>query len=192
MRNATEKFEHHGVTVEIHQDEDAHSPQENGDEGLFLVSGHDQFYVMPPGEKGRLDWDEVKERYQKTHWCFSIEAYIHSGVHLSMSHQGNYPDRRWDVSQVGAIFAAKKEWRLSKSAEKSARSYLNAWNQYLSGDVWGYIVGEDTPFGESCWGFYGLEYCKTEARSMAEHVAKRIQKEKGEELRAACSDIVTV
>lgn len=188
-----ETFTHHGLTVEIHQDTDVESPTEFGDAGLFLVSGHRDFYVPEPGEK-RIhdDWETIVERYKKTHWIFPIEAYIHSGVVLAFSQRGNFPDRQWDVSQIGGIFASKKEWRLSASARKAAEGLLNTWNQYLSGDVWGYVVGDDTPFEESCWGFFGLDYCREQAKEIAELVARKLQAEKNEEKRCARADIVTI
>jgi hypothetical protein len=190
--NTYEEFEHKGLTIKIVQDEDAQSPREWGDEGLFLVASHRDFYVPAPGEKRcRETFNAYVEQYGRTHWIFPIEAYIHSGVHLSFSHRGQYPDRRWDVSQVGAIFASKKEWRLSKSARKSAETHLEAWNQYLGGEVCGYII-EGGLTEESCWGFYGVEYCKKEALSMAEHMLKKMGEEKSESERCACADIVTV
>lgn len=186
------EFKHAGVSVKIVQDEDASNPQEEHDKGLFLVASHRDFYVPEPGEKRcRETFNEYVRDYERTHWIFPIEAYIHSGVRLAMSHTGNFPDRQWDVSQVGAIFAAKSEWRLSKSARKAAEGYMEAWNQYLSGDVWGYIIGEETPFEESCWGFYGLDYCEQEAKSIAEYVADKVKNEETEAQRCACADIVT-
>lgn len=110
---------------------------------LFLVSGHLQFYVPMPGERRvRQSFDEYLRDYGKSHWVFPVEAYIHGGVVLAFSQQGNFPDRRWDVSQVGAIFAAKKEWRLRKSAHKAAGAMLDAFNAVLSGDAWAFIVEE--------------------------------------------------
>ena len=152
-------------TAEIIQDDDAQSPADSGDHGLFLVANHRQFCVAAPGEKrAPEDPEEIVERYKKTHWIFGLEAYIHSGVHLSLSGCGNYPDRRWDVSQLGFVFASKKEWRLSAKARLAAESLVGEWNKYLCGDVWGYRV-EDADGKElvACWGFYGLECCKEEA-----------------------------
>lgn len=168
-----EKIDYKGYTIEIQQDDDAQSPAECSDTGLFLVSGHRDFYVMPPGEKSRsLSWAEIESQYAGTHWIFPIEAYIHSGVRLAFSRTGNFPDRQWDVSQVGAIFVAKKEYRLSKSARKVADSLLESWNTYLSGDVWGYVVTSPDGKEDSCWGFYGHEYCLTEAKSLVDSTIK--------------------
>jgi hypothetical protein len=43
-------------------------------------------------------------------------------------------------------------------------SIVEVWNQYLSGDIWGYCIKDSS--GEvldSCFGFYGFDYCKSEA-----------------------------
>lgn len=183
---------HKGVTIEIHQDQDAQSPSEWGDKDLFLVANHRDFYVPEPGEKRITDDAEtLVERWKDTHWIFPLEAYIHSGVVLALSHEGNFPDRQWDVSQLGFVFCSKKEWRLRKSARKAALSLVGEWNEYLSGDVWGYVVDPDGDNEESCWGFYGFDYCVSEAKSMAEHVAKKKAEEAKEVEAMACRDIVT-
>jgi hypothetical protein len=156
-------------TVRIEQDHNAESPAEDQDNGLFIVAGHRDFYVPAPGEKRvAADFQEYVDRYAATHWIIPIEAYIHSGVRLYLS-GGCQIDRQWDVSQVGAVFAAKSEWRLAKSARKAAAAHVEYWNQYLSGDVWGYIVEDEN--GErvaSCWGFFGREDVEAEGRRAAE------------------------
>jgi len=191
--NTVNTFEHKGVSVKIIIDEDAQSPQEDADNGLFLVANHREFYVPEPGQK-RIgdDWETLHARYKKTHWVFPIEAYIHSGVCLAFSHVGNFPDRQWDVSQVGAIFAAKSEWRLSAKARKAAEGLLETWNQYLGGEVYGFVCDDDGLHEDSCWGFYGLEYCEEQARESAERIAKKREQETTEAHRCACADIATV
>ena len=158
-----------GFTYEIVPDDDAQSPQENQDQGLFLVASHRSFSVPEPGQKRPpSDPGELLERYKATHWIFPIEAYIHGGVHLSLSGTGNYPDRQWDVSQLGFVFAAKSEWRSQAAAREAAAGLLETWNQYLSGDVWGYVIKDGDEEVESVWGFYGHDYCEEEAkRAMA-------------------------
>ncbi len=151
----------------IEQDTDAQSPKENGDTNLFIVAKHSQFWVPAPGQKTIPQYaNEVVDEFKKTHWVFPLEAYIHGSVHLSLAGEGNYPDRRWDVSQLGFVFVAKSEWRMNKSARKAALSLIAEWNQYLSGDVWGYIIeDEDGETVDSCWGFYGREVAEEEAKA---------------------------
>jgi len=162
-----------GFTLKIFQDEDAQSPDEWGDDGLFLVAKHRDFFVPPSKNERNFDVQTTIDDHKKTHWVFLLEAYIHSGVSLALAGEGNYPDRRWDVSTLGAVFASKKEWRLRDKARKAALSYIGEWNKYLSGDVWGYEVqleGEDL---DSCWGFYGFEYAKEQAIEALESCVKR-------------------
>ena len=185
---AEKTFKHHGITIEIHHDEDARSPQEDGDNGLFLVGLHRDFFVRPPDYKAKDTWngDALKAEIDaraKTHWIFPLEAYIHGGVALAFGSEGNFPDRRWDVSQLGCIFVAKSEWRLQKKARAAAAGLIETWNQYLSGDVWGYVVDPDGEH-DSCWGFYGLDYCEQQAREMAEHIAATLHRARLERVKA--------
>ncbi|HRZ15236.1 MAG TPA: hypothetical protein P5110_07000 [Candidatus Omnitrophota bacterium] len=105
---------------------------------------------------------EAKE-YCKKYRIFGLEAYIHGGVVLALSHEGNFPDRRWDVSQLGLVFVSKEEWKTRKKARKAAQGLIETWNQYLSGDVYT-IVREDydkekNQINYDCvGGYYGREY----------------------------------
>lgn len=160
----------------IEQDFDAISPSEDADTSLFLVANHRDFYVAEPDETRVPDSaNALVKKYKKTHWIFGLEAYIHSGVVLALSSEGNFPDRQWDVSQLGFVFVSKKECRLSKSsARKAALSLIETWNQYMSGDVWGYIIEDDDGKElDSCWGYHGREYCEKEAKSMLEYYNKK-------------------
>jgi len=217
MRDALHEEKYKGgLTIKIYQDEDARSPDEDGDDGLFLVGYHRDFFVdrkktrynketgrhetIDPGinqgfaqviannaryEDGSI-CEEAREYIKKYH-IFGFEAYIHSGVRLALSYEGNFCDRQWDVSQLGLVFVSKKEWRLKKSARKAALGLIESWNDYLDGNVYGYVVeGPDGEHLDSCWGFSG-DYDKwalPEGRSMAEYHYKEILKKKAEKTKA--------
>jgi len=158
------------MKLRIEPDTDAQSPAEWGNEDLFLIANHRDFFVPPSKSERRFDVQDVIERHEDTHHVFALEAYIHSGVRLALAGEGNFPDRQWDVSRLGVVFAAKSEWKTMAKARDAALSLVNEWNQYLSGDVWGYVVEDDEGNHlESCWGFYGREYCEQEGRSLLEH-----------------------
>lgn len=166
------------LTVRLEQD--TYEEQPEGDSSAFLCAWHNrEFYVAPPGVKGHFDPQAVIDQYKGTHWIFPLDAYIHSGVSLALAGEGgHWPDQQWDVSRnLGAIFCAKKEWRMRKKAEKYARAVVEEWNQYLSGDVWGYIVeDQDGETLESVWGFYGSEYAEKEARAALAYQAEQCDK----------------
>lgn len=112
--------------------------------------------------------------------CFPDSIYIlplflydHSGI--TMNTGGFYC--RWDSGQVGYIYVSsekiKKEGLENKTTEE-VLEYLNnevvIYDQFLTGDVWGYVIeDEDGDHIDSCWGFYGREYCEEEAQAALEY-----------------------
>ncbi len=64
---------------------------------------------------------------------------------------------------------------------KRARQACDAYTQWCNGDVYGYQVerittcahcgGESKESLDSCWGFYGLDYCRSEANNVLGHPA---------------------
>jgi len=191
-------------TLKIERDDFSQSPDQWGNTDIFLVYDHRQFDVRREGfhpnaifdhlqAKEWIDkhkpetinesletesyFEDINGNYEE-YWIFGVDAYIHSGVHLSLSNTKDYPDRRWDVSTTGYILADKKEFKNEEMARNAAECLIDTWNQYISGDVWGYqIVKEITceccnnikeEIVDSCWGFYGEEYCKKEGESILE------------------------
>jgi hypothetical protein len=70
-------------------------------------------------------------------------------------------------------------------ARHCAQSEINEWLAYANGEVYGYIVKDnDGEHLDSCWGFYGYEFCKEEAKSQAEwhenEITTRLQQEEDE------------
>lgn len=151
--NAAYTEDYKGYTIEIYQDEFHETPSDSGDDSLFLVADHRQFYVKPPKNS---TMQSVVGDFKKTHFVFGLEAYIHSGVCLALASEGNFPDRQWDVSQLGAVFVAKEHWNTRAKARKAALSLISEWNHNLSGNVWGFKVLDDEGNEvDSCWGFVG-------------------------------------
>ena len=164
----------------------------------FWVEGPKVFSKLPEGikrdqqDKGRLliekddlirffDSDVKKNEKSsifKEYYVFGLEAYIHSGVRLALLNRGNFCDRQWDVSNIGAVLVAKKEWPRRAKAEKAALGLINTWNDYLSGNVYGYTI--ENSAGElidSCYGYYGdydAEYgALSEARAAVDHMTNK-------------------
>lgn len=108
-----------------------------------------------------------------------VYLYNHSGLALSTT---PFPNR-WDSGQVGFIVATQKDVRaffgvarISKRVRTLAFGRLEAevetYHQYLSGDVWDYLVeDEDGEIVDSLSGMYGFEY----ATEMAERALAHVQ-----------------
>ena len=101
-----------------------------------------------------------------------ISMYVGSGAH-SCDPGG------WDSGQVGWIYADRKkcieEWggkskrftkHVREMAEQCLRQEVETYDQFLTGDVWGFVIEDaNGEHVDSCWGFFGDEYCKQEAIS---------------------------
>lgn len=105
-----------------------------------------------------------------------LTMYEHSGITMSCGPRtGQFADR-WDSSAVGWIVVSKakveketgpqdEDWR--KRAIRFMEAEVKTYDQYLTGEVYGYTLyesdipaeGEDPDWTEieSCWGFYGSD-----------------------------------
>lgn len=166
---AIKKIPYKGYSINVYQDTDYQdSPNDWGNDEVFLVAFHRDFAVGRDGfsqgicqaiaNKGRYEDDsvhyEARDIMKKYH-IFGLEAYIHSGVTLALSKEGNFPDRQWDVSKLGLVFIAKSETRTRIKAHKMALHLVKDWNDCLSGNVYGFILEKDDDSFGGCWGFYG-------------------------------------
>jgi len=163
-QDVVSSFELRGYTVEIIRDPDPISPEDRADRHAFLVYGHRDFTVHGPNQETAEQVYRDRAEWEKTHTVYPVYAYIHSGVRLGLSTAGMV-DIPWDVSLSGAALVTRDESEIPQPQEY-AQAMIEEWNQYLSGDVYGYKIadaqGEDV---DSCWGFYGQESCEQEARA---------------------------
>lgn len=110
-----------------------------------------------------------------------LYLYDHSGITMNTTGFSCH----WDSGQVGIIFITKAKireeyscMRISKKLIEMVTKYLvgevETYDQYLTGDVYGYrITDTDTEEEvESSWNFYGSEYCMTEATGIVGHILK--------------------
>lgn len=192
--------------LRIENDPDPQSPGE-WDCGVFLITTRNRYFhpeepkgwslercrVLAGGKPEEGDdppSDEEKARYK----VFPLYAYIHSGVALSLGRHGQFSDR-WDSGMIGFVVVDVEETG-TPDPEKLAEGSVEEWNQYLSGDVWGYVVervetcslGHEhvTEQADSCWGIYGEDYCREEGeRALASYVKDSEQPDNGP---ARCSD----
>lgn len=152
------------------QDEICQSPEEWGDNNLFLVNYHRDFEVT---KDEIVTKDQVVDWYRDNipiagYWVFPLTMLSHSGVWLKLGTQGFDSDGQgWDTSRVGVVLANKQEFPDKIKAEKSALLLVETWNQCLSGEVYGVIIefydsGKNKINEDSFWGCYGFDYAKQE------------------------------
>ena len=217
---AYEQFMHKGLRVSIELDSDPMDPREDGcfgtmvcwhkrytlgdshshadSEAFFLSLLPDELQTRMERLRDTLDDKayraRLREEADKVAVILPLYLYDHSGLTMSTG-PFSCP---WDSGQVGFIYADilkehdEKAWtaRVREKAEKILRSEVKEYDQFIRGDVYGYIVESRVPpaapeYGydddsdddsaweevESCWGMFGLDYCKEEAIRSAEAIA---------------------
>lgn len=159
-----ESYIRNGVTVEIHTDEDAESPDMWGNDDVFLVAFHRQFTVTRKGWDRDIDTDNPPDGYD----VVPLKAYIHGSVHLGVGMR-NSMDCQWDTSNVGYIVIRKAAWEGPYDIDAIAQSLVDEWNMYLSGDVYGYVLKTRHGVVGSCFGIYGdRKYARDDANTEAD------------------------
>jgi len=187
----SEEITHKGITIRIQQDEDPMNPRSEFSNLGKMVCFHKQYNL---GDKHNWQsedyagWDEMEaaiRKQEKVAVILPLFLMDHSGLSMRCSSDTfrACDSAGWDWGQVGFIYVARedvlKEYgkvtrATLKQAEQVLRGEVEVYDQYLTGDIWGYTVdpdGED----ESLWGMFGYEYCVQEAKDVAERIAARSQ-----------------
>lgn len=198
-----ESFEHHGVRVELHYDEDPMDPREWDNLGTMLCNyrrydlGDEK---IEPGHYESLAElvASLREDYKPT---VVLPLYIldHSGLAMSAGAPitSRSPEKEvddtnhfisdpggWDTSMVGFILDTEGSRKLMgydedvdpERIQEVLEGEVEAYDAYLQGQAFGYIVEGD----DSCWGFFELDDCREQAKAAAERVAKERAKELAE------------
>lgn len=189
-----EKFEVNGLMVSIFRDDNAESPREWDNVGT-MVCFHRRYKL---GDKVPGYTPESLQEFIEESGAIALPLYLmdHSGLSISTGDFGC----PWDSGQVGYIYVTKekllKEFSASELTDdlrtraiQCLNDEVKVYDQYLSGEVYGYVIERVIPASapcetcnhaapkhmehvDSCWGFFGMEYCKQEALASAEHAAK--------------------
>lgn len=190
-----------GININIYLDENIDMNPNEWDSNIFLIGWNErELWIknkrFEPGRaknifgylfidpEGYEEYKEEAQKIDKEFYIFGVDAYIHSGISLSLHSEGYRC--QFDTSDyIGALFVSRKEGS-KEQAEKIARQELKTWNCLLNGEIYGYMIETENEEGEKdetggCWGFIGdwetsglIEHAKDEA----EGVYKDLQKEK--------------
>jgi len=151
------KYKDYLITI---KDDDAESPNAWMDENRILVYDHRQFTVDRKGfEPMEIFQAMMEPALYKGYHVFPLYAYIHSGVSLSLTYNGD----RWDTSMKGFILIKDGEEGVTSREEalKPAEDLVELWNSYLEGSYWFNIKNPEGDEIDSCGGFYGYDHEKS-------------------------------
>ena len=152
--------------LKIIQDHDPESPREWDNMGTMFCQHRN--YCL--GDKDADDPRDEEGNLPKDILYLPLYLYDHSGITMS-TEPFSCP---WDSGRVGIIYVTKEKikqeygWKvLTKARKEKILSYLEneveVYDQYLTGDVYGYQVVETHEEDgsevetDSCWGFYGSD-----------------------------------
>lgn len=169
--------------IEIIPDSNCENPIQNWDVLGEYYCWHKRYNL---GNSDRFTTPEEVVAYAKqtNSLLFPLYMYEHSGISLSISNS-HYPfSDRWDAGQLGLILVdrekALKEFgkkRFSKQFKQRIREIIQAevetYNQYLSGDVYGFIISKNGQEIDACWGFYGQNDCLNEAKAVVDYEVEK-------------------
>ena len=157
-------------------DTEPESPREWDNLGI-TVCWHDR-YVL--GDKHEFEDPKKFTDYMKDNLMLMLPLYLYDHSGLSISTKRDYPfSCQWDSMQIGFIYVTYEKLKaegISKNAtptheekEKAIEQLIQevkTYNQYLIGEVYGYVIvkhatcnmGEDHEETlDSCFGFYDIE-----------------------------------
>lgn len=160
-----------GETLRIYVDEHAESPRQWDNLGT-MVCFHGRHVL---GDAHKLDIEAAKAiEADKSVISLPLYLYDHSGITMRTT-PFSCP---WDSGKVGFIYVTKAKalkemgWKTltSKRVAKLLevlKSEVATYDQFLTGDVYGFTLHKDGEETDSCWGFYGADPA---TNGMADHV----------------------
>lgn len=142
------------ISVEIIYDQFADSPR-SWDNATKFVMFHKRYDL--PNELGIRhedynSWDEMQKALDKEYkWVYPVYMYDHGGVAFAI----NQFSCKWDSGQVGFIVSNEGN---AHEAYTNVTQELKEFSHYISGEVYGVRVFEDTEEIDSCYGYYGYDH----------------------------------
>lgn len=200
-----------GYKIDIFPDQDAENPRTEYDNVGTMICWHSRYNLGDKhGYKDPRDFMEtlasettknveemddgrLQKIVERNYILMPLNLYDHSGITMST----NTFSCPWDSGQVGWIYCSKKrakeEWgnshknRHLKQARKYLESEVQTYDNYLTGNVYGFVVSKNISEPgtdedeiqweeiDSCWGFNAdylsedWKYLLGEARSSIDH-----------------------
>lgn len=180
------------MKLRIMQDEDPMSPRDWDNLGK-MVCFHRRYNL---GDKHDLKssqfdgWGELREHIEKELGgvvILPLYLFDHSGITMSTdsSRFRACDSAGWDWGQVGFIYATRedilKSWmkerltlRLRARAVALLEAEVHTYDQYLQGDVHGYVIEDDEGnHVDSCWGYFGEDEARAEGERALQALAQK-------------------
>jgi len=172
-----EQVTHANKSVKVYFDPEPLNPRKEWDNGTIIVHWHPRYDL---GDKRieRCTSEELEvqcaEEGDMILAILPLYLYDHSGLSVST---GAF-SCMWDSGQVGWVYITQSKsdemgfgGYTSEQLENVIRSDVKSYDDYLTGQVFGYeVIGKDGDHLDSCWGYVGCaKECMEDAKAAAEH-----------------------
>ena len=178
-----------GLTLQIYIDDDPINPRQDFENFGHMVCWHRRYslgdahnFVNPfefeiwlAGLQSDLEPTSARIAAAMERKAVILPLYLYDHSGITMNTTGfTCP---WDSGRVGYVYATVDEIRtefgvkrvskaLRTKVADQLRSAVSVYDDYLTGQVFGYeIRNDDNDVLDSCWGFFGETYCIDEARA---------------------------
>ncbi len=166
-----------GYEIKILIDENPENPRDWDNLGT-MVCFHRRYSL---GDKHSFaSPEEFQEFLKEAKPPVVIALYLldHSGITMRAGKSFSDVDPgQWDSGLVGYSYVTKEALKKEKLSAQRAREIIlgeiKVYDAYISGSVFGYTI-EGTELEDSVWGFYDLDDCMKEAKSVIDSVASKI------------------
>ena len=185
-----------------YQDDSTESPRDWDNLGT-MVCFHNRYDLGDKHNYNSNDydgWDEMEKdiiKRENVGVILPLYLYDHSGITMNTTGFSC----NWDSGRVGFIFISKQKMleeyggkivtqKLKDRVTEHLKSEVKTYDQFLTGDVYGYRVFkvetcdkgcEHEEELDSCWGFYGEEECMSEGVGIMDyHLEKGFVQEHNE------------
>ena len=164
------------INIEVFVDECPESPREWDNLGT-MVSIHNRYDLGDPHTINKEDfdsWDEIKDYIVNelgARVILPLYLYDHSGLRIKTTPFGC----KWDSGQVGWIYATRKDIKdylgvkydtnkIIDNVVEQLNSEVTLYDQYLSGEQYGYNIEVNGEYLDSCGGYYHLDELKNDMK----------------------------
>jgi hypothetical protein len=170
------KTDYKGYEILIEQDDNPINPRmENFNLGQ-MICHHKRYFL---GDKHNKSTDEVLNMLagkQKDIVVLPLYLYDHSVITMNTTGFSC----RWDSGMVGCIYADYvniRSWygvkkvtkKLIEKVKDTFRSEVKAYDDYISGNVYGYVIKKDDEDMDRSWG-YSYENALLEAKAIVDNM----------------------
>ena len=178
-------------TIKVIQDTDPINPREEWENLGIMLCSHKN-YILGDEQIKISDfnsWEDVENHLIKEGAIGLQRMYMldHSGITINTT-GFDYP---WDSGQIGFIYTTREKiqksftnWKyLTRNRIEFIEDLLldevKVYNDYLTGNVWGYEIEKAGESLDSCWGYFGDTGCMIkEAKSIIDHIIETEIREK--------------